>query len=49
MNKESILDLISRGRTDLVFNLLGLPDWKGALNEGPHKLIQWLVHSSLFR
>jgi ankyrin repeat protein len=44
MTKESILDLISRGRTDLVFDLLRLPDWKSALNEGSHKPMQWFVY-----
>ncbi len=44
MDKETILDRISRGRTDLVFDLLKLPDWKAALNEGPHKPLQWFVY-----
>jgi ankyrin repeat protein len=44
VEKEQILDLISRGRTDLVFELLKLPDWKAVLHEGPHKPIQWFVY-----
>ena len=44
MDKETILDRIGRGRTDLVFDLLKLPDWKAALNEGPHKPLQWFVY-----
>lgn len=44
MNKETILDRISRGRTDLVFELLSLPDWEAALFEGPIKPIQWFVY-----
>lgn len=44
MNKVQILDLISRGRTDLVFELLSLPDWKAVLNEGPYKPMQWFVY-----
>ncbi len=28
MDKERILDYISRGRTDLVFDLLALADWQ---------------------
>lgn len=28
MSKEWILERISKGRTDLVFELLGLPDWR---------------------
>jgi uncharacterized protein len=44
MSKEHILDLISRGRTDLVFELLHLPDWRAALHEGRHKALQWFVY-----
>ncbi len=44
MNKEMILDRISRGRTDLVFELLGLPDWQSVLHEGPVKTMQWFVY-----
>lgn len=43
-SKTEILDRISRGRTDLVFDLLKLPDWKAALTEGPHKPLQWFVY-----
>jgi ankyrin repeat protein len=44
MKKESILDSISRGRTDLVFELLRLPDWREALREGQVKPLQWFVY-----
>lgn len=44
MDKETILDRISRGRTDLVFELLKLPDWQSVLNEGDFKPIQWFVY-----
>ncbi|CAN5487998.1 hypothetical protein BH18ACI3_BH18ACI3_05790 [soil metagenome] len=44
MNKEMILDRISRGRTDLVFELLALPDWQSVLHEGPVKTMQWFVY-----
>jgi len=44
MNKEMILDRISRGRTDLVFELLNLPDWQSVLHEGPVKTMQWFVY-----
>jgi len=44
MNKETILDHISRGRTDLVFELLRLPDWRAVLHEGPIKVLQWFVY-----
>lgn len=44
MNKEKILDRISRGRTDLVFDLLAIPDWKAILREGEVKPLQWFVY-----
>lgn len=43
-DKSTILDRISRGRTDLVFDLLALPDWRETLNEGPVKPLQWFVY-----
>lgn len=44
MNKGAILDRIGRGRTDLVFELLKLPDRQAVLNEGPIKPLQWFVY-----
>jgi ankyrin repeat protein len=44
MEKSIILDRISRGRTDLVFDLLKLPDWKDLLNEGQVRPLQWFVY-----
>jgi hypothetical protein len=44
MDKAAILDRIARGRTDLVFELLALPDWRAALNEGAVKAMQWFVY-----
>lgn len=44
MNKTEILDRISRGRTDLVFELLKLSDWKDVLHEGQVKPLQWFVY-----
>lgn len=44
MNKEKLFDLISRGRTDLVFELLKLPDWQEVLHEGQIKPLQWFVY-----
>lgn len=43
MEKRHLLDRISRGRTDLVFDLLALPDWKAVLNESDVKPLQWFV------
>jgi ankyrin repeat protein len=44
MDKTEILDRISRGRTDLVFDLLALPDWRTVLNGGRHTPLQWFVY-----
>jgi ankyrin repeat protein len=44
MNKKQTLDHISRGRTDLVFELIKLPDWKLILQEGDYKPLQWFVY-----
>ncbi len=44
MNKAEILDRISRGRTDLVFDLLKLPDWRDALSGAPYTPMQWFVY-----
>ena len=44
MNKDTILDRISRGRTDLVFDLLKLDGWRSVLHEGQIKPLQWFVY-----
>ncbi|MGB7069579.1 MAG: ankyrin repeat domain-containing protein [Pyrinomonadaceae bacterium] len=44
MEKSEILDRICRGRTDLVFELLTMPDWKEVLHEGEIKPLQWFVY-----
>lgn len=44
MDKDKMLDHISRGRTDLVFELLNLPDWQSVLREGQYKAMQWFVY-----
>ncbi len=44
MKKKALLDLISRGRTDLVFYLLSLTDWNAILHEGDVKPLQWFVY-----
>ena len=44
MNKAAILDSIGRGRTDLVHDLLRLPDWPETLRDGPVKALQWFVY-----
>ncbi|MEO7673104.1 MAG: ankyrin repeat domain-containing protein [Pyrinomonadaceae bacterium] len=44
MEKDQILDHIGRGRTDLVFDLLGLPGWQSVLHEGEVNPLQWFVY-----
>ncbi|CAN5413133.1 hypothetical protein BH20ACI2_BH20ACI2_05910 [soil metagenome] len=44
MNKEKILDRIGRGRTDLVFDMLALPDLEKVLHQGEVKPLQWFVY-----
>ena len=44
MEKNSIIRLISQGRTDLIFDILRLGDWHEVLHEGRVKLLQWLVY-----
>ena len=44
MSKTSILERVSKGRTDLVFDLLRLPDWRKLLQEGQIKPLQWFVY-----
>ena len=43
MQAEKILDFISKGRTDFIFELIKLPEWKLLLNKGQIKPLQWLV------
>jgi ankyrin repeat protein len=44
METEKILEFISRGRTDLIFQLLKKNNWKDILYEGQVKPLQWLVY-----
>lgn len=44
MGRGTMLDRISRGRTDLVFELLREPDWRDALAAGPVSALQWFVY-----
>jgi uncharacterized protein len=44
MDKTLLLDHISRGRTDLIFEVLRLPDWRETLHLGSIKLLRWLVY-----
>jgi hypothetical protein len=44
MEVDKIIEFISRGRTDYIFDLLKKPNWKGILLEGQVKPLQWLVY-----
>ena len=44
MTKETILSRIAAGRTDLVFELIRLPDFPALLGEGNVKPLQWFVY-----
>lgn len=44
ISAERIIDLISRGRTDRVFDLLRLSDWRELLDSGAVKPLQWFVY-----
>ncbi len=45
MTKLELLDQIRQERTDRIFDLLRLPEWRAALDEGHVKVrLQWLVY-----
>jgi ankyrin repeat protein len=44
MQSEQIIELISKGCTDYIFQLFQCHDWKDLLNEGQVKPLQWLVY-----
>ena len=44
MEMDKIIELISRGRTDYIFQLIRKPNWKELLHQGDVKLLQWLVY-----
>ena len=44
MDSDTLLDRISRGRTDLVFELLDRPGWRDLLHDGSIKTLQWFVY-----
>ncbi len=44
MEVEKILEFISRGRTDFIFQLLKKPNWEAILYSGEIKPLQWLVY-----
>ncbi len=44
MEAIEILNAISRGRTDFIFKLLALDNWKEVLYQGSARPLQWLVY-----
>lgn len=44
ISTEKILEYISKGRTDLIFQLMKVDNWKDLLNQDPVKPLQWLVY-----
>ncbi|UII34621.1 ankyrin repeat domain-containing protein [Fulvivirga ulvae] len=44
METSKILELISRGRTDFILELIRKENWKELLTEGRIKPLQWLVY-----
>ena len=44
METQKIIEYISRGRTDFIFQLMKDPNWKELLHEGQVKPLQWLVY-----
>lgn len=44
MNPSKILELISRGRTDYIVELMKLPNWTELLKQGEVNPLQWLVY-----
>ena len=44
MEVEKIIEYISRGRTDFIFELMSKAGWKELLHQGRVKPLQWLVY-----
>ena len=44
MEQKTILEFISRGRTDFILELMKMPNWQVLLHEGAVKPLQWLVY-----
>lgn len=43
MTKQEIFIRIASGRTDVVLELLALPDWKELITSDEPSLLQWLI------
>lgn len=44
MKLSKVLELIGRGRTDYIVDLMRVENWKEVLNQGAVKPLQWLVY-----
>ncbi len=44
MTRDKMLELISEGRTDLVFELIKLPDWRKIVQAGPINPLAWFIY-----
>lgn len=44
MKADKILEYISRGRTDYIFQLLKDPNWKNLIQQGQVKTLQWFIY-----
>lgn len=44
METQKIIEYISRGRTDFIFDFLKISNWKELLHQGQIKPLQWLVY-----
>jgi len=44
MKESKIFELISRGRTDFIIELMKKSNWEQLLKEGQIKVLQWLVY-----
>lgn len=44
MEAEKTVELISKGRTDCIVQLIEKPNWKELLHKGQVKPLQWLVY-----
>lgn len=44
MKLSKVLELIGRGRTDYIVELVKMKNWKDVLNQGAVKPLQWLVY-----
>ncbi len=44
MDVHKIIEYLNRGRTDFIFELLKISNWKELLHQGQIKPLQWLAY-----